>query len=168
VTAGRIKRGDPDRFPCTHPRTPKNSQLRTHRPPECRTCHLRREQARSDRRRRAAGSRKRNDPQRYPCGHPRTAENTRRPGECVACDKDRRARRRLVEPGDAETAVYLTVIRTDPCSYCGGPAGAVDHIEPASAGGPNHWTNYTPACASCNGRKRTKPLLVFLLELAAA
>lgn len=60
------------------------------------------------------------------------------------------------------------VLRCDPCSYCGrhepylGWAPHVDHIVPASAGGPDHWTNYTAACLACNSSKHDEPLILFL------
>lgn len=54
---------------------------------------------------------------------------------------------------------YARLLVNDPCSYCGGPAGTIDHIEP---GDNNEWDNLTAACHSCNSRKRTRPLLVFL------
>jgi 5-methylcytosine-specific restriction endonuclease McrA len=56
----------------------------------------------------------------------------------------------------------------DPCSYCGGTAGEVDHIIPRSKGGSEDWDNLTATCRSCNARKRTIPLLTFLLRRAAA
>jgi hypothetical protein len=65
---------------------------------------------------------------------------------------------------DAETAEWLTIIRADPCSYCGGPMNAVDHIDPVSRGGENHWTNYAPTCKSCNSSKHNKRLLPWLLD----
>lgn len=52
----------------------------------------------------------------------------------------------------------------DPCSYCGGPTDSVDHIEPASRGGDDHWSNYTASCKPCNTSKMTSPLLAFLLR----
>ena len=55
---------------------------------------------------------------------------------------------------------------TDPCSYCGGPAGEVDHIQPRSRGGSEGWDNLTAACRACNARKHAMPLLAFLLKAA--
>jgi 5-methylcytosine-specific restriction endonuclease McrA len=76
------------------------------------------------------------------------------------------ARRRLLG-GDADARDYGEVLRRDPCSYCGGPAGAVDHITAVARGGPNTWTNFTAACTSCNSRKSTKDLLTHLITEAA-
>lgn len=80
-----------------------------------------------------------------------------------ANDADRsmaRARKALTRNEDS--AVYVEVIRHDPCSYCGGPAGTIDHITALKAGGENHWTNYTSACLPCNGGKRDRSLLTAL------
>jgi 5-methylcytosine-specific restriction endonuclease McrA len=51
---------------------------------------------------------------------------------------------------DEDSKVVLGQIILDPCSYCGGPAGAVDHITALSAGGASHWSNITGACLVCN------------------
>lgn len=59
----------------------------------------------------------------------------------------------------AKSTQYL---RNDPCAYCGGPAQALDHIVPREGGGDDDWTNLTAACNSCNSKKRTKSLLMFL------
>lgn len=47
------------------------------------------------------------------------------------------------------------VLRRDrrTCAYCGGHARTVDHIVPASRGGPWSWMNTVAACSTCNGRK---------------
>ena len=52
--------------------------------------------------------------------------------------------------------------RHDPCAYCGGPSDTIDHIEPKVRGGSDHWTNLTASCMSCNSRKGSMPLLLFL------
>lgn len=39
------------------------------------------------------------------------------------------------------------------CAYCGGPAGTVDHVQPASRGGATSWLNLVAACSTCNGAK---------------
>jgi 5-methylcytosine-specific restriction endonuclease McrA len=76
----------------------------------------------------------------------------------------KRAAYRRAETADAETRDYIEVIRHDPCVYCGGVSDTVDHIEPVSAGGQNHWTNLAPACRSCNSGKKDHPLLLALLR----
>jgi hypothetical protein len=52
----------------------------------------------------------------------------------------------------------------DPCVYCGAPATELDHVYPASKGGPNHWANRAPACSTCNRAKGARTLLQFLAE----
>jgi 5-methylcytosine-specific restriction endonuclease McrA len=39
------------------------------------------------------------------------------------------------------------------CAYCGGRATTIDHVLPASRGGPWSWLNTVAACESCNLRK---------------
>jgi len=55
-------------------------------------------------------------------------------------------------------------LRGDPCAYCGGPGGTLDHIEPTAEGGANRMANLTGACDRCNQAKGTTSLLAFLLE----
>ena len=62
---------------------------------------------------------------------------------------------------------WLRLLRADACSYCGGPGGTVDHIEPRSrpargVGGAHSWLNVVGACTGCNGAKRDRSLLAFL------
>jgi HNH endonuclease len=63
---------------------------------------------------------------------------------------------------DHESYEYAIILIGDPCSYCGRPAEAVDHITAVAKSGPNHWTNLTASCKSCNSKKRTRSLLGFL------
>jgi 5-methylcytosine-specific restriction endonuclease McrA len=55
----------------------------------------------------------------------------------------------------------------DPCTYCGGPANQIDHIEPLIRGGTNTADNAARACWPCNREKNTQPLLIFLARRAA-
>lgn len=57
-------------------------------------------------------------------------------------------------------------IRRDPCSYCGGGGGTVDHIIPRSAGGGNTWENLTGACEPCNRARSSTPSMLFLARRA--
>jgi 5-methylcytosine-specific restriction endonuclease McrA len=68
--------------------------------------------------------------------------------------------RKLKDPDAIE---FARVLLHDPCAYCGQPAAHIDHIEPQSKGGANHWDNLTAACGHCNPRKHTRSLLTFLL-----
>lgn len=55
---------------------------------------------------------------------------------------------------DPDLREYKRVIRHDPCAYCGGDGGTVDHIVPRPAGGARwDWENWTGACERCNRRK---------------
>jgi 5-methylcytosine-specific restriction endonuclease McrA len=60
------------------------------------------------------------------------------------------------------TAEYGQIVLWDPCAYCGAVAAQLDHIVAFSDGGEHDWTNLTGACAPCNQRKNTRPLLLFL------
>lgn len=42
------------------------------------------------------------------------------------------------------------------CGYCGGRGTTVDHILPASRGGPCSWLNTVAACERCNHRKAAR------------
>lgn len=50
---------------------------------------------------------------------------------------------------------YERMLRCDPCSYCGGPGGTIDHIDPRPVrkAGRRSWTNLTGACERCNRTK---------------
>lgn len=48
------------------------------------------------------------------------------------------------------------------CVYCGKPAESQDHVTALSRGGSHTADNVVPACRSCNSRKGTKSLLMFL------
>lgn len=64
--------------------------------------------------------------------------------------------------------LWGAVLRRDPCCYCGGPGGNVDHITPRHLGGPDTEGNLTGACHRCNNRKQTMPLLHFMAWRLAA
>lgn len=61
-------------------------------------------------------------------------------------------------------APYGLALRADPCSYCGGPGGTLDHIVPRSKGGMRGWTNLTGACQACNERKGSRSAVVFMAQ----
>lgn len=63
---------------------------------------------------------------------------------------------------------YAEVLRGDPCSYCGAPTEAIDHIGARARGGEHAWGNFTAACKSCNSTKSARPLLTFLLGRVGA
>lgn len=63
---------------------------------------------------------------------------------------------------------YAAILKRDPCSYCNGAAGEVDHIDPTTSGGPDHWSNLTAACRSCNAQKNDRTLLLWIGERIVA
>lgn len=72
----------------------------------------------------------------------------------------RRIRKRgnLTEVGLQQSAEYRKMLEGTPCHYCGTTEGPfhVDHKQPISRGGDDHWTNLVQACESCNLRKNDK------------
>ena len=66
---------------------------------------------------------------------------------------------------DDDSLLHLNLLTHDPCSYCGKPMEAIDHIVPLTKGGTEDWTNLTSACKSCNSRKNNKSLFEFPLNL---
>lgn len=60
------------------------------------------------------------------------------------------------------------------CHYCGTEIGLqlefgkatfhIDHIVARANGGPDHVSNYVPACSKCNGAKSDKPYLEFIRQ----
>jgi hypothetical protein len=57
---------------------------------------------------------------------------------------------------------YEAALKADPCVYCGGRGGILDHIVARHWGGPDDWANYAGICRSCNSSKGIKTLLAFL------
>lgn len=70
-------------------------------------------------------------------------------------------------PPTPEARAYSIILLADPCSYCGGPGGELDHVDPVGPGGDGEWINLTAACRSCNASKNDHPLLAFLSRTAA-
>jgi 5-methylcytosine-specific restriction endonuclease McrA len=69
--------------------------------------------------------------------------------------------------GERHYDAWLRMLRADPCAYCGGPGGTVDHVEPRSRpargiGSVHGWVNTVGACGPCNGRKSDRTLLLWL------
>lgn len=153
-------------FPCGHPRTPDNIRRTQY---ACATCH------RLDRRKRYAADPEAARKNARDWGR----QNKERKLQAVKDwqtanpDKLRRysrngkhARRSSVR--DPETVEYLDIIAKDPCVYCGKAFEQVDHIHAVKRGGTNHWTNYAPACGSCNKSKSASSLLDFLMRRSSS
>jgi len=63
----------------------------------------------------------------------------------------RRARKRAAKvTGPVSVEVYMAILASGPCVYCGAPAAHVDHVRPLARGGWEHPDNLVPACQSCN------------------
>ncbi|MGE3404529.1 MAG: HNH endonuclease [Vicinamibacterales bacterium] len=90
------------------------------------------------------------------------------------CERTAAPRWSVFSNGFAYRGVALTkggppwraVLRRDPCAYCGGPAGTIDHIRPTGRGGRNGWQNETSACERCNNAKADRTLLLWLVSRA--
>lgn len=71
-----------------------------------------------------------------------------------------RRRLRLTGQTMGHTPEYMAQVagelRAQPCSYCGGPGGEVDHIVPLARGGLHHPQNLAAACRSCNASKNDR------------
>lgn len=83
-------------------------------------------------------------------------------------ETERRHTRRSVTPFTPEDRDYVRIVVNDPCVYCGGAGGTLEHIIPITAGGNNEWLNLAGACQSCNSSKNNKSLLDFMLYRLAA
>ncbi len=62
-----------------------------------------------------------------------------------------------------EDRPYVEAMRFDPCAYCGGPGGVLDHIVPRHRGGESEPENCCGVCKPCNTAKGTRSLLAHLL-----
>lgn len=78
----------------------------------------------------------------------------------------RRAQTRRRLGKDDAAVAYAQILAGDPCSYCGGPAGEIDHIVPVAHGGTSAWVNLTAACKSCNSSKSDRKMVEFLCRAA--
>ena len=99
--------------------------------------------------------------------NPEAHQQTRKAYDASARGRAKKAQYREQRQGGALTesgAEYAEVLFGDPCSYCGGSAGEIDHIHPIARGGTGEVMNLTSSCRTCNARKYTKSLLHFLLE----
>ena len=62
---------------------------------------------------------------------------------------------------------WRRIVREDPCAWCGGPGGSLDHIEPRSLTRPGRrrsWTNLTGSCFACNEYRGDVGVLQFLAD----
>lgn len=78
-----------------------------------------------------------------------------------------RCRHETTRDGDDATTGsfwWRSALMRDPCVYCGRRPDGLDHIKPKANGGPNGWQNRAPACRTCDATKRSRSLLMFLLQ----
>ena len=60
---------------------------------------------------------------------------------------------------------WRNVLLKDPCPYCLGPGGTIDHVTPMSMGGSkDSIRNWSGACEACNIRRGSRALLYFLTD----
>lgn len=78
--------------------------------------------------------------------------------------QSREGHRRSALGRDVALVEWANVLRADPCSYCAGPGGTLDHIDPTINGGLSAYDNLAGACLSCNSSKSDQRLLAFLLR----
>lgn len=149
-----------------HPLTSDNLKKNKRGHLVCLTCHRDKERERK----RALGARplvRTKDREVCNAGHVLTdatrRKGKRHAGECLICH-----RLRQQKVWDKESRQYAHAIVSDPCAYCGGEGGALDHIVARKNGGLDHWSNFTAVCHSCNSRKRTKSMLLFMCEAVTA
>jgi 5-methylcytosine-specific restriction endonuclease McrA len=64
-----------------------------------------------------------------------------------------------------ERPTFYKSVKKEPCVYCGGKSAGMDHIQPKSKGGADHWQNRAPACTECDRRKSSWPMLLWLVTL---
>ena len=63
------------------------------------------------------------------------------------------------------TKAWKNVLRRDPCAYCGGLGGTIDHITPMALGGAkDSIRNWTGACLECNLKRGPRGLIYFLTD----
>lgn len=152
-----LKRIEMPNYPCGHPRSKENARTGNR---GCKTCHREKQLARyhaNPARSIAAVTAWAN------ANRPRLNERIkkwRRDNPAQQARMHLRAgRRNREEP----TIAYAVLLKRDPCSYCAGVGGSLDHIIPITRDGETDWKNLTAACGRCNSSKNNRSLLQFLL-----
>lgn len=73
--------------------------------------------------------------------------------------------------GETHREAWMRIVRADPCAYCGGEGGTLDHIIPkarATPGVAHVWLNFTAACGPCNSTKSNRKMLPWLAARAVS
>jgi predicted nucleic acid-binding Zn ribbon protein len=87
-------------------------------------------------------------------------------GRLRYCSDECARKARIVRlPSHGAPADYAALLRRDPCSYCGGAGGGIDHIVARAREGADGWENLTGTCGRCNSSKCDRPLLEHLLRV---
>lgn len=77
-------------------------------------------------------------------------------------ESDARRKLRLLGQNVGHSADYMAAVcatlREEPCDYCGGSGGEVDHVVPLTRGGLHHPQNLAPCCRACNSSKGNRLL----------
>jgi len=158
------KKGEPGYYPCGHPRVLEN--MKAGKYPNCLTCHREKQRQRY-----------RDNPDSSIAAAKAWAKANReklyaRIREWKIRHPEQATRKVIRHPrqqgvADSETLMYATRMRHDPCAYCAGKGGSLDHIVAVARDGETLWTNFTVACKSCNSSKNAKSLIEFLWLRAA-
>jgi HNH endonuclease len=89
-------------------------------------------------------------------------------GRTYTTNSRRRARRLAAQiNGPLPRQIYVQILSSGPCVYCGAPADTIDHVRPLAAGGNETEDNLVPACERCNKSKNAKLLIHWDLEHVA-
>jgi len=79
-----------------------------------------------------------------------------------------RSERRYCGCDTRENLAAVWLLDSGRCAYCNAPGTDYEHVVPLAKGGWGCVSNFRIACKSCNSKKRTLPLTVFLERLAAS
>jgi len=64
------------------------------------------------------------------------------------------------------STLWSRALRRDPCAWCNGRGGTVDHLVPQALGGDDRWENLAGACRRCNASRGIDTLVVHLTKRA--
>jgi 5-methylcytosine-specific restriction endonuclease McrA len=81
-------------------------------------------------------------------------------------DEAIRQRAKIDHPSSPSVRSAVHALTDGHCAYCDdrllGDDWHVEHVVPASLGGPDSIANYVPACKPCNHKKSTKHVIEFI------
>lgn len=92
--------------------------------------------------------------------------------EVVGLKNERDSRLQEHSPASPDLRAKVLALTGGKCAYCGTEITAdttdgksnfvIEHVVPKSCGGPDHFSNYVPACSKCNAQKATGHVLEFI------